>query len=1004
MCIRDSASTKRCLADVKSDLDDLPSARQHVLEALEISVGLKDKRRQAEALKMLGGIDESIGDVHAAIQWTEKASELFAELVQISKSAFLPELASCQNNLGNMYRELNCFDEANAAFEKCIQIRRSLAVDSEQAHGNKLASTLSNYGVFKKDLGQLQEAIELLEEANKWFSTSASGVEANDWARINHNLGIICCELSQYEKGRVALTEAERIRKKLYDKAPSAHAHKYALTLECLALAFEVVGDLKFAKAMLLKAISIRESQFEANIDDARMHAGISLSNLGNVCSKLDEVHDALAAYQHSVDILSELYDSDKQRYAREFANSLRNLGSLQAELGDTAASMELLELSLKLKTSLPMNPDRRLRSEVASTNYCIGKLAVQGDNIDRGLRHLKSAALEYERLANEDPQAFLDDRIHCFKEYGFGLFAAFEDSGDETELFAAVEWLEKCLDSTESFRINFLNPIARRKLTKQVLLPASRRLVDSFAFLKEKTGDLKWATKTVAISERSRARAFRDLLVSKQIPDNTPLELVEKYREDCDRVFEFAQMLHELQCRNSNELPVLLPSVSESKTKELRGIDIAGSETELKKAYYLAAEKYQRTLELIRSNYDPDFYPEGRSVEPTLKELQSRLTSTQREIVQITTTDRSVYAAIVSESGVSLLDLRTTEAKLSEKRTAWFGLLEAEENAAALDDLGKQVDLLLHDLSENLVQQIVDALQPITKTLTFVHGAFTSALPLSLCVLRSGERMADRYNVSVSPFLAGAIGEELKHTPNVKSTLVSETDTDLQSVARELKSVTSELQPTNVIKLNQFAAIQQALPASDIFHYCGHAFFSRSDPLESALGSKSGENVISVRDIATRLQCNKKCLVFLNACQTSSFLPDPLDEYIGLVPAFTSIGASFVIGTLWEAEDLPAWLFTDRYYKNLTRGLGCRDSFFQTQRWLRGIADYRGESLSDKYALDSYLKQLNEIGQLDQSELDACLKDAKWWTYEEDKPFRNPAHWGCHVLTECHV
>lgn len=999
------ASTKACFADVEADLGDLAASRRHLLEVLEIRSSLGNKPGQAEALKMLGGIDERLSDARSAVEWTERASVLFRELVPISKGAYLPELASCLNNLGNMRGALQWFDEADEAYDECLQIRRELSNASKRVHGNKLASTLSNYGVFKKDRGELQEAAELLEEASEWFSPSNSGVEANDWARIKHNLGTVYCELSHFEKGRVALTEAERVRSELYETTPSAYAHRYALTLECLALAFEVVGDLDSSKTTLLKAIVIYESQFATNIDNARMYLAIGLSNLGNVCSKLNELHEALAAYQHSVEIFKDLYESDKQRYVREYAISLQNLGSLLAELGDSQASMRMLELSLKLKKLLPIESDRRLQTERASTKYCMGKLARLSGDIELALKHLGSAALDHKNLSGEDQDSFLDDRIHCFQEFGFALFAAFEVSEDITQLLAAAEILEQCIESTDSFRLRFLDPVARRKLTEQVLLPTSRRLIDCFALLREKTGDAKWANKAVATSERCRARAFRDLRDGRRMPLGTPAGVIEKFKVDRDRVQGLAQMLHEMQCRRANELPTQLPHVSESAMEELEGIDADGSESKLKSRYYLAAEEYQRTVESIRKKHDPSFYPEGRSAEPTLEEVRSTLKSMRREVVQITTTDRSVYAAIISEDEICFLDLCTTESRLAERRTAWFELLETEENAAALDELGQQVDLFLHDLSESLVQPIIEALHPSTEALTFVHGAYTSSLPLSLCELPFGDRVADRYDVSVSPFLAGVIGDEFNHSPRVKSTLVREANTDLQSVARELKSVTSQLPTAKVMELQQFAAIQQALPESDVFHYCGHAFFSRSDPLESALGPESAEHVMSVRDISTKLQCSTNCLVFLNACQTSSFLPDPLDEYIGLVPAFTSIGASFVIGTLWEAEDLPAWLFTDRYYKNLARGLGCRDSFFQTQRWLRGVSDDRGESLSDKSALESYVKQLRRSGQLDQNELDACLEDAGWWTTEENMPpFRNPAHWGCHVLTECHA
>ena len=89
--------------------------------------------------------------------------DLYRELAG-RNPAFLPDLASALNNLGNRYSELGRRQEALAPAEEAVQLYRELA-GGNPAFLPNLASALNNLGIRYSELGRRQEALAPTEEA-----------------------------------------------------------------------------------------------------------------------------------------------------------------------------------------------------------------------------------------------------------------------------------------------------------------------------------------------------------------------------------------------------------------------------------------------------------------------------------------------------------------------------------------------------------------------------------------------------------------------------------------------------------------------------------------------------------------------------------------------------------------------------------------------------------------------------------------------------------------------
>jgi Tetratricopeptide repeat len=84
----------------------------------------------------------------------KEAVEICVRLAEARPDAFLPDLASSLDNLGNRLGTLERHESALAAAERCVAIRRQLACAYPDAFTSDLASSsLNNLGVWLGRLG-----------------------------------------------------------------------------------------------------------------------------------------------------------------------------------------------------------------------------------------------------------------------------------------------------------------------------------------------------------------------------------------------------------------------------------------------------------------------------------------------------------------------------------------------------------------------------------------------------------------------------------------------------------------------------------------------------------------------------------------------------------------------------------------------------------------------------------------------------------------------------------
>ena len=164
------------------------------------------------------------------------------------------------------------------------------------------------------------------------------------------------------------------------------------------------------------------------------------------------------------------------------------------------------------------------------------------------------------------------------------------------------------------------------------------------------------------------------------------------------------------------------------------------------------------------------------------------------------------------------------------------------------------------------------------------------------------------------------------------------------------------------------------------ILHIACHGEFVDDDPLQSFLALAPNERLVA-QDVMTRLQARLD-LVTLSACESGLGRVRRGDEVEGLVRAFFQAGASAVLASLWQVNEVATLLFMGEYYRSILRGHDYARSLNDAQIYLRNLT------------YTEACRHLDETG-----DGQAALAIRLGLLPPQDRPFAEARHWAAFVL-----
>jgi non-specific serine/threonine protein kinase/serine/threonine-protein kinase len=303
-----------------------------------------------------------------------------------------PEIeVAVRGTLGNTYRALGLYPEAEPQLQAALDLRRKNAPGEETLD---LASSLNDLALLKWNRGDIDGAERLYREALR-IRRKALGNEHPDlWSTLN-NLAVLLADRGDGDEAEPLYREALRIRRKaLGDEHPDV-----ATTLSNLALLLASRGDLDGAEPLYRESLRIRRKV----LGDENPDVAVSLGNLATLLHDRGDLAGAEPLYREAIRIRRKTLGDEHP----DVAVGLNTLGVLLFSRGDLDGAEPLYREALQIRRKAlgDENP------QVALTLYNLALLLrARGDLA--GAEPLSREALRIRRKAFGDESPGVADAL----------------------------------------------------------------------------------------------------------------------------------------------------------------------------------------------------------------------------------------------------------------------------------------------------------------------------------------------------------------------------------------------------------------------------------------------------------------------------------------------------------------------------------------------------------------------------------------------------------------
>jgi tetratricopeptide (TPR) repeat protein len=322
--------------------DVLPDMREEILNHLAAQVGKLGVRLSA------------VGRREDALAASQEAVNIRRRLAQTQPDVFLPGLAMSLNNLGEDLSNLGRREDALTASQEAVDIYRRLAQTRPDAFLAALATSLSNLGNRLSNLGRREEALAATQQAvdiRRRLAQTRPDAFLPDLAASLNNLGIRLSDLGRREEGLTATQEALDIRRRLAQTRPDTFLPDLASSLHNLGNRLSSLGRHEEALAAAQEAVNIRRRLAQMRSDAFLPDLAMSLNIFGICLSNLRRCQEALAATQEAVDIYQRLAQARPDSSLPDLATALGVMSGVLAELDRHAEAAQAATQAFEILT-----------------------------------------------------------------------------------------------------------------------------------------------------------------------------------------------------------------------------------------------------------------------------------------------------------------------------------------------------------------------------------------------------------------------------------------------------------------------------------------------------------------------------------------------------------------------------------------------------------------------------------------------------------------------------
>ena len=374
--------------------------------------------RLAQASFDLGILSADIGDTQDALKAHMESLSIRRKLADANPGVeqYQIDLASSQNNVGNLLIYDGKSAEAMKAYESSVAIRRKLA-DANPTIAKfqrDLASGLNNIGGLLLDTGRSDEALKAYEaslEIRRKLAETHPNISEDQYAmaRSHFNIGLLLSAIGKTAEALKSHDSALILQGKLAEADPTNTQLQSFLSRidDNIGILLNQSGKRLEALKAHEEALAIRRKLAKAypTNTDYQIRLADSYSNLGIVLYDLGKPDQSREAMEAALAIQRRLAEANPfvTKFQSDLANSLNNIGQVLNETGESVEAMKSCESALTIQRKLVLDHPElpNFARDLAQTLNTIA-------TFDRGAKRLKEArlrlqeAVEWQRKALE--------------------------------------------------------------------------------------------------------------------------------------------------------------------------------------------------------------------------------------------------------------------------------------------------------------------------------------------------------------------------------------------------------------------------------------------------------------------------------------------------------------------------------------------------------------------------------------------------------------------------
>ncbi|MBT1173816.1 tetratricopeptide repeat protein, partial [Bifidobacterium sp. MA2] len=404
--LRDRVSELLARDDALQAKPDTPSNREQRLRTLETAADLELKfRLGVTARNRLATYYYDQGDYNNQEIILTTALALVKQLIQDDYQRWAPDFARTLNNLADMHKATNKFDQSENEYQQALELRRELVHDDPDAYGPDLAESLSDLADLherrhdsRKAESEYQEALGLRRELagrnpDKWSPHLAQTL--NDLASLH------AARPSDRDQAETEYREAVKLRRELARRNPDKWNPALAESLCGLAdlKAFFAGED---ASNAYEEAVELYRGLTQRDPGTWRPGLVRSLCGLADQHERLARHEDAEAERTEAIRLLRALVRNDYERWISALAENLRKLADLHRDTGNIKKAMTEYTETLRLYRRLARQEPTLWNGEIADVLYRLAGLHKTAGRFAPAEQELREALQLYQAIPHK--------------------------------------------------------------------------------------------------------------------------------------------------------------------------------------------------------------------------------------------------------------------------------------------------------------------------------------------------------------------------------------------------------------------------------------------------------------------------------------------------------------------------------------------------------------------------------------------------------------------------